>query len=503
MSIPNASVQCANILLPDDAGYFGRGSVDYIITMEPDPYETWSDLSYERVSTDENNTGIIPVCFSSLGKPLGNCSRPFTIRIKADSIGVDKSWSGGACVSRYADFDTNVPPAPGAGQAGEGQTGSGQQVQAPMQGLDSVDILSMGFVEMNKRALSGEPAEFVLYLQSHADLSITLSSQAAPGVSITPSSAQATISDGSRFHEMGFNVTAASYGTHYFTVTASIEGCSSASVCTKQAGGELIVGDSVPELAGFTAMVFPENINIRDLEPVTYRLTVTNMGDSDEFSIDASLPAGVQSTFSPTTLTVPSGESRTVTFDVTPESVSSSYELDFSVESGEGIRKPFTAYLSTNEMLTDAMRNMDAISQGPDAAATVQSRQQLDGWYQTYQGSGYGQGLDDYAELQGSLADARQAAANQMQGGQGDGGSGQDSDSGQDGSPASGSDYLPMTTGQQGIDLFGKDLWMLLVVLLAVLGAALVVVQRRKPRGDGLDQEIDLGESSEAGGESF
>ncbi len=150
ISIPNSTVKCANIVLPDDGGYFGLGSVDYVLTMTPDPRDTWSDLSYQRVTTDENNTVIIPVCFSSVGRQLGNCSEPFTIHISAPAVGVDRVWHGGVCASRYPDFDTS-------------DRGSVRPPSDSMAGLDDVDIFTLGFQERKKYATPGQVIEFVLY----------------------------------------------------------------------------------------------------------------------------------------------------------------------------------------------------------------------------------------------------------------------------------------------------------------------------------------------------
>ena len=70
ISLPNSSIKCANIILPDDGGYYGIGAYEYEITMSPDSYQTWSDLTGQVVVAGENNTVKIPVCFRSFGKPF-------------------------------------------------------------------------------------------------------------------------------------------------------------------------------------------------------------------------------------------------------------------------------------------------------------------------------------------------------------------------------------------------------------------------------------------------
>jgi len=489
ISIPNSSIKCANIVLPDDAGYYGRGAVDYVLTMTPDPQDTWSDFSYQRVTTDENNTAVIPICFSSIGKPIGNCSEPFTIRISAPSIGVNKTWHGGACASDYADFDTSAPVQDAGGDA---------EAQDPMEGLDDADVFSIGFVEPTKYVAADEMATFTLWLESYADLEIGLSVEGGEGLYVTPASAHVSTGSasgtgqsgqsGESFHEINFTVGGVGQeGRYSFDVVGTAQDCGPGSMCTRQANAELVVGD-VPDLAGFMVSLFPENLNIRDLEPVTYRIAITNFGDDGEFTATASLPDGLTTTFAPATMTVPSGEYRTITFTITPGSASQSYELDFTVTSSGGVAKPVTAYLSTNELLTDVSRSMDLINQVADAQTRNQASQGLDRWYQTYQSSDYGQDMDEHSDLQATLQEARQAPADAAH---------DPSDGDTNGDDGDGDPYYPQDTTNgdgdgEGFDLFGKDLWILLVVVLVVLGAVLFFVQRSKKPGNELDEEIDL-----------
>jgi|GEM_PF-1071864 len=469
ISIPNASIKCANIVLPDDGGYFGRGAVDYIITMTPDPYETWSDLSYQRVTTNENNTAIIPVCFSSFNRNLGTCAEPFTIRISAPSAGIDKSWEGGACASEYPDFDT------GSLDGGEDDSGSAE-------GLDDNDLFSIGFEDSSKYAKPGEHVEFNLWVQSYAELELDFSVQGYGGISVTPSTASASTGPGSSFRELNFTAgPMAAEKTYSFTVTATAQDCGSGSLCTRKASAELLVGQQQPELTGFKANIFPGNMNVKNLLPVTYRLTINNMAESGEFSLGADLPEGLETTFAPATITVPSGDYRTLTFTVTPSDQSSSYELDFTVRNSAGVTKPVTAYLSTNELLTDVQRSVEQINQLGDSQASAQAEQESERWYRSYQGSGYGEGLDDYSGLQSSLQAARQPGQDKQTSDNGDA-----YDDNQDDGPDSSAD---------GLDILGKDAWMLLVALLAVLGVLFYFFKFRKgKKAGGLDQEIDLEE---------
>ncbi len=462
LSIPNSSVKCVNILLPDDAGYFGQGKVDYVITMEPEPSLTWSDFSYQEVGVDSNNTAKIPICFSSFGRPVGNCSEPFEIRIRAPGI-VDKVWHGGACASKFADFDTH-----------------GGTADSAASGLSDVEVFSVGLRESARYTSPGGEAGFMLYLESQAELDITVGVEADNGLVVTPLSAAVSTGEENEFHEIALNATAPdTEGSYDFTVTATASDCGSGSMCSRHATGKLVVGDGPQQ--GFTVSLFPENINTREPEPVTYRLAIINMGESDQFTITSSLPEGVDTTFVEDTITVGSGDHRTLTFTVTPSSVSSSYELDFTVASSAGVEKPVTAYISTNEMLTDSLRSLESINQY-DSEAASDAQAELDSWYSTYQSSSYGSGLQEYSGLRDSLEEARKEAADSFQGSQ-ETGTGEKT-----GNEADAGERNYTGTSGPGDDL--NPIYVILPAAALLLGVAFVIVRKKGRSKEEWDQEI-------------
>jgi hypothetical protein len=482
ISIPNASWKCANLVLPDDGGYFGPGAVDYIITMvPPDPEKNWGGITEQIVTTDYNNTVVVPLCFSSINQPLGNCSRPFVIRLSAPSIGLDKTWDAGMCASLYADFDTAGPST--------GTTSGSVTPADPMTGLDDADVFSVGFSVAKQYIKPGETANFTLWVQSQAELELDFTVQGQGGIAVSPSTASLATGPDDSFHELGFLAGPMNdEKTYSFTVTAKASDCGSGSMCTRQATAELVVGQQPPAIDGFLVSVFPENINVKDIRNVIYRIVVNNFGDhDDEFSFDASLPDGVSSTFAPTTLTVPAGEYKTMTFTVTPEEQSQSYELDFTVTSSSGVTKPITSYLSTNEQLTDARRSLEAIEQLGNSDAYGQAVDDVGQWYRSYQGSGYGEDLQSYSDLQSGLQTARESDPNF--GGTDNGGdNGGDTGSGLDDNVSG--DYPGPAT--PGLELFGKDIWIILVAVLVVLGGMMAFLRFRKKKGVNLDEEIDI-----------
>ena len=475
ISIPNGTVTCADVVLPDDMGYFGRGQVEFMITMEPGVRDSWSDLSFHGVSTDENNSAVIPICFSSIGRPIGNCSKPFTITISSAELGTTKSWQGGACVSTFADMDTSVPASSGTGNGGS----STDDVAS---GLSNTDVFYMSFLAPKQYATSSETSAFTLMVQSYATMDIDLSVTPGPGMSINPPSTSVSTGPDDNYHEVEFNVSPISTGGRYiFSVTGTARNCGSGSLCSRTSSAEVDVSDIPSDLDGFSVSLFPENLNVRDLSPVTYRLTVTNMGESDEFELSGFVPDGASTDFSPSTITVPGGGSRTTTFTITPSEVSSFYELRFQAKSSDGDTKPTTAYLSTNEQLTDALRNMDAIAANGDSSITSASQSSVDGWYNTYSESAYGEGLNEYSDLQNQLSAARAAGSTVIP------------------------DPLPVNTTNgtipnpppvtdDGLDLFGKDLWMVLLILVIISGSAFAYTRfaGKSKKKENIDDGFDL-----------
>ena len=86
---------------------------------------------------------------------------------------------------------------------------------------------------------------------------------------------------------------------------------------------------------------------------------------------------------------VPVGYEKTIKFNVTPQSVSSLFNITAVVTSGDVIKKD-TAYLSTNEMLTDMLRRVER---------NESDANKLNEWYSLYINSNYGDEVDEYAEL--------------------------------------------------------------------------------------------------------
>ena len=393
-AMTNDSIRCIDLILPDDSGSLGMGEYEYVITCT----SNWSDLTEQVVRTDENNTARIPICFSGFGRSDGDCSPPFRIGISSMVLGIDREWNGGVCISRFPDVDVS-----------DEEPENEDDVREILN--DNVDLFDVGFPTDMLYADPGEPVVFRLMVQSYASLTIDL--EIADGIGASPSEETVTTSPERPYDTVYFTVTAPSrQGEHMFEVVATIRNCNGGSFCSKKASGTVVVGEDSPE-EGFSVSVFPKSINVKKTDPVSYALTIHNYGESKVFSTEISISPETDSDFPGGEVIAFDDETVVVNFTVTPGGVSSFYEIEVSVEHGGIVRKA-DAFLSTNEMLTDSMREGDYVkSLDPELSDEVDSS--LDSWYDQYRTEDYGDGLDDYGSLNDKLDELRNQAGSPRQ----------------------------------------------------------------------------------------
>lgn len=372
-SMPENSVRCITILLPDNLGVFLRGEREYKISSTA----TWGDITQQVVRTDENNTVLVPLCISSVGRSDGSCAPPYTITVSLPETGASQSYAGGVCVNRLPDVEI-VPPSQG-------------QPPNPQTILNSnADIFDISFQNPSVYIGQGETAHLALAVESYANVILDLTTADA-----VPSSTSVMLSPSNP--RTSVNYTRPAPG--HITVTGRIHGCSG-TFCTKQATADVFQGQQL-DTSGFAVTIFPLSLNVRDLSPVRYQITVTNYGEQGDFDIGLSLPEGIQSGFQRQTVSLQPEEARTFEFDAVPLNSTALYEIK-AIVSARGTSRQASAYLSTNELLTDAVRLGDAVI-ASNPSATGQVNTQLDSWYSTYRSSSYGNELDDYGRLQNSL----------------------------------------------------------------------------------------------------
>lgn len=367
IALPEESVTCIDIFLPDSMGLYSPGLRDFLIESNAAP---WGDITEQIVTTDENNTVKVPLCFSSFGRTDGDCSDTYTLSLQVPATGTSKDFQGGVCVSQFPDVDTGVP-----------LDGNPQELLNK-----HIDLFDLSFSNPVQIIGDGETAEFTLLVQSHADIVLDLHA-----TGLIPTTQTISLGHDDPTESLAFQGTQ----ERPVSVTATIRDCPIS--CTKITSGEIKIGED--DRTGYAISLFPENLNVKVLEPVTYQLVINNFEEEKEFHVDLVLPLGVQSGFQSQTVSV-SGE-HLLSFEVVPESPSSLYFITMIVSAGEQ-SKTTSASLSTNELLTDALREGDVVKQSnPEAADQVDDA--IDSWYQSYKDAPYGSELEEYAALQEEL----------------------------------------------------------------------------------------------------
>jgi hypothetical protein len=374
-------------ILPDDVGA-GPGKADYFITT----VSNWSvDLTEQIVTTEENNTAIIPIKFYSAGKKEGDCSN-YTVVISAPSLSLSKTWKGGVCLSKYMDVDISK---------------SGGDAKSVLN--SNVDLFSAGFRTYTKNTKPGETAPIEILIQAQASLTIdvTLQSQAF----LDKRSFVVQTIQGSEYKSLVVNVSAASSGNYDIILTAKARNCSLAS-CTKQSSMRLAVSESEPQ-EGFAVSLFPENLAIKKLEPVTYSFTLqNNYKEEANFVVDVQKPLDLDSSFLLGNFTVPSLSERTENFTVTPHNSTGFYEIKVRASMND-VEKIASAYLSTNEMVSDVYRNADDVRANANSSVRANIDTSVKNWYSSYSKSDYGSNITGYSSLQEALDAARKQNASQ------------------------------------------------------------------------------------------
>jgi hypothetical protein len=442
-TMPPDEIECIDIVLPDDMGVFGMGKVEYELTSTAE--REWADLTEEHiVRTDENNTVIFPMCFYSFGRQEGDCSEPYTITISAPSLQLEKRWSGGACVSEFRDVDI------------------GGVNESPWDAVNrNTDLFDAAF---GRPVIYSEPdgtVNYELLLESYASITLDLAVQPTV-LAVTPRQETVTLSIADPQKAVAFSVNAPPQAGRYdVAIRASMRECDLGGFCVKLARGELVVTEEVPANSGFSVSLFPKNINTKSLFPVSYMFTIQNGDRARAFSTAIILPEGMLSTFTPETTELGPNGKKVIEFKLTPGDVSSFYEIKATATS-EGNTKQAVSHMSTNEMLTDAVREANSISTDPSTEAQVNDG--LDRWIDTYRKSGYGEDLDDYKNLKDTFDDAGQAGTNGGNGGYTNGAG----------------------TSDGGID----SMWLIGGIIIAIVVIIMVLIYSMKSKKSVLEKEI-------------
>jgi len=394
-TVPQNRTQEVYFILPDDVGA-GPGKADYFINTVSD----WDiDLTEMTVSTEANNTVITPIRFFSSGRKEGDCSN-YTVTISAPSLKLSKSWKGGVCLSKYMDADIST---------------SGGDAKSVLN--ENVDLFSAGFRTYTKNAKPGEtvPVEVLIQSQASLTIDITLQSEAF----LDKRSFVAQTNQSSEYQSFVVSASSASTGSFNIVLTAKARSCSLAS-CTKQSSMELVVSETGPQ-DGFAISIFPTNLAIKSLEPVGFAFTLQNsFSEEVNFIVNVDRPFDMDSSFVLGNFTVPGLSEKTVNFTVTPHNLTGFYEIKVTA-SAKGTERSVSAYLSTNEMVSDVYRNADDAKLGVNSSVKAGVDSSVRNWYSSYSKGTYGANLTGYASLQDALDAARKLNSSSNQTVPGDG----------------------------------------------------------------------------------
>jgi hypothetical protein len=158
--------------------------------------------------------------------------------------------------------------------------------------------------------------------------------------------------------------------------------------------------------SGFTVSVFPENLAVKSLEPVQYRFTIqNNYKEETVFAVNIEKPLDLESSFISDYVTVPAASEKSMDFNVTPRNQTGFYEIKV-VAVSKSVERSASAYLSTNEMVSDVYRNADDVKAGANASAKASVDKAVSKWYSSYSKSD-GSNTTGFASLQDALDAAR------------------------------------------------------------------------------------------------
>ncbi|MFH1978230.1 MAG: hypothetical protein ABIJ92_02810 [Candidatus Aenigmatarchaeota archaeon] len=384
---PNTT-KCIEAMIPDDLGITSRDKIDYIITSTAD--RVWSDLSQDSIiRTDANNTVIFPFCFFSAGHREGECSDPFIITLSAPDLGVSKDFHGGVCISGTSDFDIE-----------KRDEASGETVADVIN--NNVDFFDIGFEDSRLFATTGETVTLSVLVESYGRFIVDLKSET--DATINPADNTVVTSSTNPFHVVNFSVRAQTPGEYEIVMKGEVRGCDT--LCSKSATATLIVTATEEEKEEkqqtepkFSVSIFPETLNVKNLNSVLYRIKVNNNGEDSNFSTRIFLPEGLTSTLNDATFPLKAGEEKTIPFVIKPGQAETSYEIKITVTSNQVVKQAFSQ-LSVNEMATDAQRRLEELDGYVSDEDFDEISNQYDDWSSEYQNSEYGNDLEEYQDLQ-------------------------------------------------------------------------------------------------------
>jgi len=407
ISIKSGGIATVVVDLPMDAGMeIGEGFV-YYLEMIPDPNATWSDFSYQKfMKVLNNNTASIAINFDTYGKSVGECGSPYilTLIVERGTERVERVWRGGVCVSEWEDVDYI------AGDIG----GDSQDVMDTLN--DHTDIFDMQLEPKIIKATPNEIKSFNLTIGGAEPMDGIEVSVGHGSIVIEPLTTVVSTSEEEPYQTIPFSLQAPeTEGEYSFSIEGSTDSCKG-SHCKKTVTGSIMVSEAPEEDTGISLTTFPENIDSRNLNPVTIRYTVkNNLPEIREFEMSVEIePVGARNTFVEESIEIGSGQTRTKSFIFTPAEQRKIYKIRITARSGEE-KASFTAVVSTDEMVSDILRERDDIWDNLSTDEQTILGNQIMDWRNEYKTADQDENLDGYSSLKETVDAARtnaQTAAN-------------------------------------------------------------------------------------------
>jgi len=342
-------------------GQHGRG--EYTLTAkEPVTGGGWIDNHFTSFVAGPDNIIVVPICFSAKGRKVGNQAN-IHVTVSTPSSG-NLTYDYGICVSKYEDVD--IVEGEATGDACDRMGGH-------------TDIFSAALAQPERYADPGEIVTYTLVLDSGLPLTLEIA-KGTEAMRITAS--KTSVEAGAGQQQVPLQIAAPSTAGDYdFIVMVSVQGCNIAD-CQKAVRGVLHVRKVAEKpQAGFYAWLTPETKSIIGQQSTMYVLKFQNYGDSQQLTASVSLEAGLESDFSPYSVYLSKGESKSITFTVRPTTTDrKTYKLSAVVTGDDGTKRSADAWLTVDEMVADA------------------SKLDQDGFIAEYDAGG-GASLEDWEEL--------------------------------------------------------------------------------------------------------
>ncbi len=327
---PNEEV-CTSVKFGND----GRG--EYTLTVdEPGSGDSaWADNHYTSYLANENNIVSVPICFSSIGRSIGDEA---IIRATLITPTGKTDFEYGICVSSYGDIDITK--------------GAVDENVCEAMG-EYTDIFSASFTEPRKTAVPGADVSFDLVIDSHTEMALKIT-KSSGDLAISASAGEVALGEEPAEVSIGMKAPSAE-GEHPFSVMVYADGCT-IDDCRREVDGVLVVQDATEQpQAGFMLWLTPESKSVVRDRTTQLSLLARNYGDGQEITFSIVVEDGLETGFVPYTKFIAKGGSEQVPvyLRVTAED-GERFGVTAIARGKDGTERSSKSWLIVDEMKSDA-----------------------------------------------------------------------------------------------------------------------------------------------------